>query len=179
MIGLFLAVGGATLAAGVCGALALQLLPTVRLQLVGLAMLAVGLPLAAVSVSGLAMFHGGPARAILVVSSASAVAALAGATLLERRIMGRLQRLRAASSALAAGELAARAPRGGPVELAELATSFNTMAQNLEDLFDARRELVTWASHDLRAPVTSLRAMLEALEDGLATTAEYLQPLQD
>ncbi|MGA8206643.1 MAG: HAMP domain-containing protein, partial [Candidatus Dormiibacterota bacterium] len=146
MIGLFLAVGGATLAAGVCGALALQLLPTVRLQLVGLAMLAVGLPLAAVSVSGLAMFHGGPARAILVVSSASAVAALAGATLLERRIMGRLQRLRAASSALAAGELAARAPRGGPVELAELATSFNTMAQNLEDLFDARRELVTWAS---------------------------------
>lgn len=179
MIGLFLAVGAATLVAGVAGALALQLLPTVRLQLAGLAMLAVGLPLAAVSVSGLAMFHGGPARAILVVSSASAVAALAGATLVERRIMGRLQRLRAASSALAAGELAARAPRGGPAELAELANSFNIMAQKLEDLFDARRELVTWASHDLRAPVTSLRAMLEALEDGLATTAEYLQPLQD
>jgi signal transduction histidine kinase len=179
VIGLFLAVGAATLVAGVLGALALQLLPTVRLQLVGLAMLAVGLPLAAVSVSGLAMFHGGPARAILVVSSASAVAALAGATLVERRIMGRLQRLRAASSDLAAGVLAARAPRGGPAELAELATSFNVMAQNLEDLFDARRELVTWASHDLRAPVTSIRAMLEALEDGLATTAEYLSPLQD
>ncbi|MGA7088299.1 MAG: HAMP domain-containing sensor histidine kinase [Candidatus Dormiibacterota bacterium] len=179
MIGLFLAVGSATLVAGVLGALALQLLPTVRLQLVALAMLAVGLPLAAVSVSGLAMFHGGPAQAILVVSSASALAALAGAALVERRIMGRLQRLRAASSALAAGELAARAPRGGPAELAELAASFNIMAQNLEDLFDARRDLVTWASHDLRAPVTSIRAMLEALEDGLANTAEYLPPLQE
>jgi signal transduction histidine kinase len=48
------------------------------------------------------------------------------------------------------------------------------MASNLEQLFDARRELVAWASHDLRTPLASLRAMVEALEDGLATPDEYL-----
>ena len=71
-------------------------------------------------------------------------------------------------SALAAGDLRARAPEEGPGELAELARSFNEMADNLSTLFDARRELVAWASHDLRTPIASLQAMLEAVEDGLA-----------
>jgi signal transduction histidine kinase len=33
------------------------------------------------------------------------------------------------------------------------------MATNIEELFDARRRLVAWASHDLRTPLASLRAM--------------------
>ena len=41
------------------------------------------------------------------------------------------------------------------------------MAGSLEQLFDARRELVAWASHDLRTPLANMQAMLEALEDGL------------
>jgi signal transduction histidine kinase len=53
------------------------------------------------------------------------------------------------------------------------------MAANLETLFDARRELVVAASHDLRTPIASITAMLEAIEDGLADTSEYLAPLQD
>jgi signal transduction histidine kinase len=40
-----------------------------------------------------------------------------------------------------------------------------------------RRELVAWVSHDLRTPLAGLRAMAEALEDGVvtdpATVAEY------
>ncbi|MDP9794267.1 signal transduction histidine kinase [Catenuloplanes nepalensis] len=40
-----------------------------------------------------------------------------------------------------------------------------------------RRELVAWVSHDLRTPLAGLRAMAEALEDGVvgdpATAAEY------
>jgi two-component system sensor histidine kinase BaeS len=51
------------------------------------------------------------------------------------------------------------------------------MATNVEQLFDARRELVAWASHDLRTPIASLRAILDAIEDGLATTEEYLPAL--
>ena len=31
----------------------------------------------------------------------------------------------------------------------------------------ARRELVSWVSHDLRTPLAGLRAMSEALEDGV------------
>jgi signal transduction histidine kinase len=33
----------------------------------------------------------------------------------------------------------------------------------------ARRELVSWVSHDLRTPLASMRAMTEALEDGVVT----------
>ena len=35
-------------------------------------------------------------------------------------------------------------------------------------LEQSRRELVSWVSHDLRMPLAGLRAMTEALEDGLA-----------
>ena len=62
-----------------------------------------------------------------------------------------------------------RAPESGPAEVADLAASFNEMAASLERLFDARRELVAWASHDLRTPLANMQAMLEALEDGLVT----------
>ena len=48
------------------------------------------------------------------------------------------------------------------------------MAANLEKLFDVRRQLVAWASHDLRTPLASMQAMLEALEDGLVEPEQYL-----
>ena len=51
----------------------------------------------------------------------------------------------------------------GPAEIADLAASFNEMAANLERLFDARRELVAWVSHDLRTLLANIQAMLEAL----------------
>ena len=60
-----------------------------------------------------------------------------------------------------------------------MAASFNEMATNLEQLFDARRELVAWASHDLRTPLANMQAMLEALEDGLAEPGDYLPALGD
>jgi signal transduction histidine kinase len=66
-----------------------------------------------------------------------------------------------------------------PAELAELAASFNRMASALEELFDARRELVAWASHDLRTPLASMQAMVEALEDGLGDPDRYLPALRE
>jgi signal transduction histidine kinase len=116
--------------------------------------------------------------AILVIAVVSALAALAGAYLLGRRILQPLAGLRATSARLAAGDLGARAPESGPRELRDLGASFNEMAASIERLFDARRELVAWASHDLRTPLSSLRAMTEALEDGLAEPAEYVPAIR-
>ncbi|TML79756.1 MAG: hypothetical protein E6G09_15565, partial [Actinobacteria bacterium] len=67
MIELALIVAASTLAAGLAGALALRLLPTVSARLAGLSLLAVGLPLAAVLLSGVAMFHMGADVVILAV----------------------------------------------------------------------------------------------------------------
>lgn len=67
------------------------------------------------------------------------------------------------------------APSTGPAELeavsAELArTGERLRASRLREtrLEESRRELVAWVSHDLRTPLAGLRAMAEALEDGLA-----------
>jgi signal transduction histidine kinase len=125
------------------------------------------------------MFHMGADVKILAVAAGSATAAVFAALVLARSITASLRRVSTASHALAGGELSARAPAGGPREIAALATSFNAMAEGLEELFDARRELVAWASHDLRAPIASMQAMLEAIEDGLASPEDYLPTLRE
>jgi signal transduction histidine kinase len=169
----------ATLSVGLVVALALSLLPTLRMQLVGLAFLAVVLPLGAVLLSGWVMFHMGDDVKILAVAAASASAAVIAALLLARKIAVGIDRLRISSSALAAGDLSARAAERGPTELVELARSFNEMAEDLSRIFDARRELVAWASHDLRTPIASLQAMLEAIEDGIAEPDRYLAAMHE
>ena len=94
-----------------------------------------------------------------------------------------------AAGRLSEGELSARAQVAGRDEVADLAKTFNAMAARLEQaaadqhaLEAARRDLVAWASHDLRTPLASLRAMLDALADGVvsdpATVARYLQQSQ-
>ena len=104
---------------------------------------------------------------ILAVSAGSATVAVVAGLVLARSIARSVERVRDASAQLAAGDLTVRAPQSGPSEVADLAASFNEMAASLERLFDARRELVAWASHDLRTPLANMQAMLEALEDGL------------
>lgn len=53
----------------------------------------------------------------------------------------------------------------------ELHRTAATLAESRDrerSLERSRRELVTWISHDLRTPLAGLRAMAEALEDGVA-----------
>ena len=101
----------------------------------------------------------------------------------------RVTALHQGAQRLAEGDLAARVPAEGRDELARLAHEFNRMAEQLAASADersrmeqARRELIAAVSHDLRTPLTSLRAMIEALSDGLiddpATTARYLATMR-
>ena len=179
MIQLALVVAAGSLVAGLLLAFLLRRAPTVGLQLAGLALTAVCVPLGAVLLSGWVMFHMGADVKILAVAAGAASAALVAAFVLARAITGSLRQLEAASREIAAGELSTRAPEAGPQEIAELGASFNAMATSLEQLFDARRELVAWASHDLRAPIASMQAMLEAIEDGLASADDYLPTMHE
>jgi signal transduction histidine kinase len=171
--------GLVVLAVGIAAAAVVRLLPTLRLQLSALALLAVCLPLGVVLASGWVMFGMHDDAKVVAVAVASALSALIGALLLAGWILRPLERLRAASGRLAGGDLSARASESGPRELLELGASFNEMATGVEQLFDARRQLVAWASHDLRTPLASLRAMVEALEDGLAAPDEYLPAIHE
>jgi signal transduction histidine kinase len=174
-----LVVAAATLGAGLIGVAAVRRLPSIRLQTAALALLAVSLPLAAVVVSGIVMFHSDHDFAVLGVAAASSAVALAAALIVARAVVSPLEGLRHAAARLASGEFGARAPDEGPVETRELAAAFNEMAHNLERLFDARRELVAWASHDLRTPLASLQAMLEAVEDGLVEPERYVPAMRE
>jgi len=174
-----LIVAFSTLVVGLALAYLLRFLPTVRLQLAGLAFLAVLLPLGAVLLSGWVMFHMGDDVKILAVTAASALTAIVAALVVANSLANALDRVGDASAAMARGDFEARAPEGGPAELAALAGSFNEMGENLKRLFDSRRELVAWASHDLRTPLANMQAMLEALEDGLGEPERYLPALRD
>jgi signal transduction histidine kinase len=152
---------------------------SLRIRLIAVAVLAAGIPLAVLLLSGAVMLKMREDFLFVAIAAASSAVGLAAALLVARSVTTSIDRLRAASAELAAGELGARAPEGGPAELAELGAAFNDMASRLEDLFDARRELIVWASHDLRTPLASLQAMLEALEDGLGEPERYLVSMRE
>ena len=167
-----------SLIAGVAGGLALRLLPSLRLRLAGLALLASGLPLAAVVASGLIMFDTRHDALITLVAAAASASALVGALVVSRSISLPLRALRRTARRLADGELEARAPISGPSELRDVAGVVNEMSTALEGLLRAQRELVAAAGHDLRTPLTNLRAATEALEDGVGDPAVHLASLQ-
>jgi signal transduction histidine kinase len=102
--------------------------------------------------------------------------------LLGRQIETSSQALRQAARSLGQDETGFSAPAGPmAAELAALSRELDATALKLresrerERRMDAsRRQLVAWVSHDLRTPLAGLRAMAEALQDGIATdTGRY------
>lgn len=115
-----------------------------------------------------------------VVAMAAAVS-LGAALLLGRHVVLRCRELVAAAREFG-GEgtftpLAAPAPAELVALSRELALTGERLAASREReraLETSRRELVAWISHDLRTPLAGLRAMSEALEDGVvADPARY------
>jgi signal transduction histidine kinase len=91
----------------------------------------------------------------------------------------RLCKLTEATNQLAHGDLTTRLDISGNDEIAQLATTFNGMAENLQEvdeqkrqLEQTRRDLIAWVSHDLRTPLTSMRVMIEAMLDGVVQDKE-------
>lgn len=169
----------ASIGIGMLGVYLLRLLPTLRLQLTGLALLAVTLPLVTVLVSGLVMFHMHADFKVLVLACSAAASVMLCAFTLTRCIGRRVDDLRLAAQQLSGGDLETRAPARGPAELADLAEAFNEMAANINQLFESRRQLVAAAGHDLRTPIAAIEAMHEAIEDGLVDVDYYLPALRE
>jgi signal transduction histidine kinase len=94
----------------------------------------------------------------------------------------RIARLESATRAIENGDLTARAAISGQDEIANLARSFNQMADRLQtadqmqkELDSLRRDLIAWAGHDLRTPLSSIRLLVSALSDGIVNDPQTVQ----
>lgn len=115
--------------------------------------------------------------------------AMALGYVLSSAVTDRIRLLDEAARAIAQGDFSVHIPVRGRDEMAALAKTFNQMAVQLQaaeqkqrELETLRRDLIAWASHDLQTPLASLRAIVEALADGMIddsqTVERYLNTAQ-
>lgn len=97
-------------------------------------------------------------------------------------LTNRINDLCVAAETFAHGDMSVRLPRNGNDELAHLAMRFNDMADALQEADERkrhyeqnRRDLIAWVSHDLRTPLATIRAMNEAVLDGVVDDAETIR----
>ncbi|WP_199223935.1 HAMP domain-containing sensor histidine kinase [Paraconexibacter algicola] len=98
---------------------------------------------------------------------AALVLSLVSVQLVARGLTSPLRAMARAAEAMARGEHGQRVPETSRDEVGQLAAAFNVMAAELETLDRARRDLVADAAHELRTPISALRAALENAVDGV------------
>lgn len=97
----------------------------------------------------------------------ASIFAIGVALLLGTRLSAPLRRLSDAADRLADGDLDATVPQGGPTEVRNLADDLDRLRQNLAHEDRLRRQGFAELAHELRTPVTNIRARLEAAQDGV------------
>ena len=99
--------------------------------------------------------------------TASVLAAILVSVVLSRRILAPVRVLTKASQHIADGHYDERVLVNGTDEIAQLATRFNQMAIQLEQIENMRRQLIGDVTHELRTPLTSIKGFMEGLVDGV------------
>ncbi len=109
----------------------------------------------------------------LYLALAGVLAALIAVTigiLATRRITAPLEAVTAAAAAMGRGERRQRAAAvyaERPDEVGALASSFNEMAESIEHQEEWRRSMTADLAHELRTPLATIQARIEALQDGV------------
>ncbi len=174
--------GGSALLASVGGALVLRRFRarSTRVQALVIALSSVLVLVVGILVASAAMFISGhDMSALIVVVSVSAAIAV-GAALQMGEEMGEGHRhVGDLAEQLATGQPLALGSAAGPGEMRQLAVQLHEVSARLEEsrrregaLEASRRELIAWVSHDLRSPLATIRAMAEALDDGVVSDTE-------
>jgi len=148
----------------------------VRAQLAGASLIGSLLLLGMMLAGARAMFLSGHDLSLLLTMLVFAAILSVGFGLLCARMLAdRIERVRAGTARIAAGDLESEVPVEGHDEIAGLAEDFNRMSRALgaaaereREMEKTRRDLIAAVSHDLRTPLASTRALIEAVADGVA-----------
>lgn len=109
--------------------------------------------------------------------------------ILSIRLTNRIRQIQVAAQSVTKGNLNVHLSILGRDEVADLATTFNQMTIQLSnadrkqrEVDNLKRDLISWIGHDLQTPLASIRAIIEALADGMvedqATMHRYLSTAQ-
>ncbi|MDX3416638.1 HAMP domain-containing sensor histidine kinase [Streptomyces sp. MD20-1-1] len=187
LIALFAFLGATT--AGVLGAGVLRLIRrrSLTAHLAVVAAVAVAAMLAGTLAVARAMFLSAHDLSVVTtVAAMAAVVSLVTALLLGRWVVARSRELALAARSFGDGGDFAAPDGPAAAEFAALSRELEATSVKLAESRDreralesSRRELVAWISHDLRTPLAGLRAMAEALEDGVAAEPDrYLRQIR-
>ncbi|HZA20653.1 MAG TPA: HAMP domain-containing sensor histidine kinase [Actinomycetota bacterium] len=120
-------------------------------------------------------------HSLFVVLAASGTVGIVVALILGERVARSGRSLGEATRLIAEGEVLTEVPEVSSGEFQELAMRLEETSRRLDQarrreraLDRSRRELIAWVSHDLRTPLAGIRAMAEALEDGVAGDQETI-----
>ncbi|MDF2630212.1 MAG: two-component sensor histidine kinase [Symbiobacteriaceae bacterium] len=139
-----------------------------------------GAVLVSADISAVREAQRGLVRQLLLVAGVMEIAVVLLGMLLARQLTRPLVRLRAAVAGLAGGRLETRVEPSGSREVHDVGEGFNRMATELGRLDQQRRAFVADASHELRTPVASIRALADALlTDRRGDIAVYKEHLAD
>ncbi|MEV0287625.1 MULTISPECIES: ATP-binding protein [unclassified Kribbella] len=105
------------------------------------------------------------ARALVTIGAITLVLAAGACWLVTGRVLAPIRQLRTTAERISDTDLRRRIEVVGNDDVAQLATTFNTMLDRLEDAFTAQREFVDNAGHELRTPITVIRGHLELMGD--------------
>lgn len=111
-------------------------------------------------------------NAILVSSLWILLAALIAVYFITEMITGPLRQMSRAAKKMAVGKFDTRIPVRGKDEVAELAASFNHMADSLENLETMRNTFMANVSHDLRTPMTTISGFIDNILVGAISPEE-------
>ena len=91
------------------------------------------------------------------------VLGLSGGLLMSRNFLRRIDAITEASRTIMAGNMAGRMPvQGSNDELDRLARALNEMLEQIESLMAAMKEVSSNVAHDLKTPLTRIKARVEA-----------------
>ncbi|MSP14964.1 MAG: HAMP domain-containing protein [Chloroflexi bacterium] len=106
-------------------------------------------------------------RSIWLAGALAGLLAVVLGVILTRQLTGPLRDLTQAAHRMAQGDLNQRVPVRSKDEVGELGEAFNTMAANLTQADQLRRNLMADVAHELRTPLTLIQGNLEAMVDGV------------